>query len=172
MNFDAAVEIILKHEGGYVNNPKDPGGETSYGISQRAYPDLNIEALTRMDAIRIYKRDYWDACHCGELPENIRLLVFDCAVNQGVGFAIQALQKILGLGQDGIVGPKTIMVLNTLNRDIRTDYAVARMERYVDNNRFEHFGKGWLKRLMKTLSMALMTQRSGPTPVPVAVFQS
>lgn len=79
--FAAALELLLHFEGGYVNDPNDAGGETKYGISKRAYPNLDIASLTKSDAAEIYLRDYWDACRCSEMPEPLSLSVFDYAVN-------------------------------------------------------------------------------------------
>lgn len=92
--FDSCVEFILKAEGGYVNDKYDAGGETKYGISKRSYPDVNIKNLTLDDAKAIYKRDYWDACGCGDLKEPLDVIVFDTAVNMGVGRAKEFYQKV------------------------------------------------------------------------------
>ena len=82
-NFDTAFLLVIGVEGGYVNNPEDPGGETKYGISKRAYPDLDIRNLTLAAAKAIYLRDYWTAHHCDQMEWGKALLVFDCAVNGG-----------------------------------------------------------------------------------------
>lgn len=84
MTFDEAVAHILRFEGGYVNDPADPGGETKYGISKRAYPQLDIKNLTVEDAKAIYYRDYWLPAGCDSLPTAAAFLVFDFAVNAGV----------------------------------------------------------------------------------------
>lgn len=95
-DFAAAVEFVLRHEGGYVNDPSDPGGETKYGISKRAYPSLNIAALTREQAVAIYERDYWRASGAPSLPMPLALVVFDTAVNMGVTRARQLLAESRG----------------------------------------------------------------------------
>lgn len=87
--FTLAVTFVLSHEGGYVNDPVDPGGETNYGISKRQYPNVDIKGLTRQDAVGIYKRDYWDALNCGDMSFDIACAVFDTAVNMGAGRALQ-----------------------------------------------------------------------------------
>ena len=87
------IEFILKMEGGYVNNPKDPGGETKYGISKRAYPNVDIKNLTKNDAIAIYYRDYWLRCGAVSLPFALAACVMDTAVNMGVGRAKQFLKQ-------------------------------------------------------------------------------
>ena len=91
MSFEKAVEFALSFEGGYSNDPVDPGGETNYGISKRAYPTLDIKNLTREDAVAIYRRDYWDACGCDSMAGPLATCVFDTAVNCGKGRAKQWL---------------------------------------------------------------------------------
>jgi lysozyme family protein len=86
--FALAVEFVLSREGGYVNDPQDPGGETKCGISKRSYPTLDIANMTKQQAIAIYKRDFWDRCHCDAYDYPLALAVFDTAVNCGVGKAI------------------------------------------------------------------------------------
>lgn len=90
--FEAAVETILGHEGGYANDPDDRGGETKFGISKRAYPHLDIRNLTRDAAVEIYRRDYWEALGADSLPPELQEVAFDAAVNQGVGWTKQALE--------------------------------------------------------------------------------
>ena len=84
--------FVLKHEGGYVNDPKDPGGETKWGISKRAYPNLDIKNLSAEDATRIYSRDYWDVCNCDNLDYPLCTVVFDSGVVDGPVRAIQWLK--------------------------------------------------------------------------------
>lgn len=86
-NFERCVSFVLRHEGGYVNDPRDPGGETKYGISKRAYPMLNIKDLSIEDAKMIYRKDYWDSAKCGTLEWPMCLVHFDSCVNLGVGKA-------------------------------------------------------------------------------------
>ena len=105
MNFDLAVKLVIGFEGAYVNDPRDPGGETKWGISKRSYPDVDIRNLSTDDAKQIYKMDYWDKMQCDKLPEGLRLAVFDCAVNQGISMAARTLQKLAGARMDGMVGP-------------------------------------------------------------------
>jgi len=83
MSWERAIEFILQWEGGYVNDPQDPGGETKYGISKRAHPTVDIQALDRTQAEAIYKEKYWDAMGCGHLTDPLDIVVFDSAVNCG-----------------------------------------------------------------------------------------
>jgi len=129
MKFEQAIEHILDKEGGYVNNPKDSGGETKFGISKRSYPKLNIKDLTRQQAIEIYRRDFWQKIRADELPERIRLHVFDFAVNAGVTTAIKTLQGCIGINTDGIIGRNTILMC----KDVTPwNYAVSRTMHYVN----------------------------------------
>ncbi len=82
--FNEAIERVLKHEGGYVNDPTDKGGETNYGISKRAYPDLDIKNLTKEDAKKIYYQDYWLKSYADQLPIDVRYIHFDTAINMGL----------------------------------------------------------------------------------------
>ena len=82
-SFDEIIEIVLEHEGGYVNDPDDPGGETNFGVSKRAYPNVDIKNLTEDAAKDIYRRDYWDRNHCEDLPDELRHVYFDMCINQG-----------------------------------------------------------------------------------------
>lgn len=116
--FLRAVETVLKHEGGYVHHPDDPGGETNWGISKRSYPDLDIKNLTREQAIAIYKRDWWDRYKYGLINDvDVAAKVLDMSVNMGPAAAHRALQKSLSflganLVVDGILGPKTLEAVN------------------------------------------------------------
>lgn len=92
-NFNKAIEFVLKWEGGYSNNPADPGGETKFGISKRAYPNLNIASLTKEQAVAIYRKDYWEKCGCDRLEYPLDVIVFDTAVNCGVQRALTWLQE-------------------------------------------------------------------------------
>ena len=98
--FETAVDFVLTAEGGLVDDPSDPGGLTNFGISQRAYPHLNIRELTIADAKALYRKDYWDRCSCGKLPHAIALVVFDAAVNQGASASIRMLQRSLNVREE------------------------------------------------------------------------
>lgn len=149
MEFKEAVNHILKFEGGYVDNPFDPGGETKYGISKRAHPNVDIKQLTKQDAKEIYRIHYWERVQCDEMPERFRLIYFDAAVNHGVIYATKTLQSILGVTIDGIVGPQTIGTAKGYNVDkLIMRFAEARKNSYFDNRNFWKFGSGWITRLL------------------------
>jgi len=145
-SFDKAFNFIIKAEGGFVNDPDDPGGMTKYGISKRQYPTTDIRNLTLQQAKEIYRSDYWDACKCEDLPLPLRLAVFDSAVNQGKSAAIKLLQKVVGTIADGIIGPQTINATNRTN-SIVPRYLAERALRYSKTKNFNKYGRGWMKRL-------------------------
>ena len=155
MEFKQALPLVLKHEGGLVDNPDDRGGITKYGISLRAYPHLGrsgIRNLTKEQAGEYYKTDYWLACNCDDLPTYIRYIVFDCAVNQGPSFARKALQRCVGASPDGIIGVKTLKAVKALTRDrLVHTYGKERAYRYMSNKKWDIFGHGWMSRLIDVL---------------------
>jgi len=159
--FDSIIEMILKHEGGYVDHSSDPGGETKYGISKRAYPDVNIAALTEEDAKDIYKRDYWSRIKGDDLPAGVACVVMDYAVNSGVSRASKALQAACGINNgDGIIGPHTLSATWVTVRNYSEKYVV---DEVTDQRRgfirnlsiYETFGKGWERRITETHDKAM-----------------
>ncbi len=156
-HFDAAVGFVLRHEGGYVDDPQDPGGETNMGISRRSYPDLSIALLSRDDVIQIYHRDYWQAARCDELPGPVALLVFDGAVNQGLGAAVRMLQEELGVPVDGMMGPVTVGAACAARPDdLALRYAARRAWRYEINRQEERYGLGWFRRLLDCYRLSMV----------------
>lgn len=128
--FDHAAKVVLKEEGGWVDDPDDSGGETKFGISQKAYPNVDIKALTEEDALALYKRDYWDAIGADNLPSSIRQLAFDAAVNQGVGWTKKALEESGG-------DPAKLWTLRK-----------QRYDSIVENRpKDKKFQRGWMNRL-------------------------
>ena len=155
-NFDRCIRAVLSEEGGLSDHPQDPGGLTKYGISRRAYPDLDIRRLTMDDAIEIYRRDYWNPVHGTDLPASLALLVFDAAVNQGVGTAARLLQKAVGVKEDGNIGPVTLRAALALPLEqVLIDFCAERALRYEFNRNEEVFGRGWYRRLFRMYATAL-----------------
>lgn len=148
-DFERAFAIVVGGEGGYVNDPRDPGGETKFGISKRAYPNEDIASLTLERAKQIYRRDYWERASCDLLPWNWGLAVFDMAVNMGPVYAVKSMQAALGQVQDGIVGVKTLTAIGADRGRFFTDFMAARAYRYTELEGFEHFGRGWLRRVIR-----------------------
>ena len=136
--FEKAVEHIFEWEGGYVNNPNDPGGETNFGISKRSYPNENIKSLTKERAKEIYFKDYWTACKCEKMNEKVALNVFDMAVNMGVKTACITLQDALGVKKDGIIGNITLGKIQVSDiPKLITDLVSLRIEYYVSLPTFQ-----------------------------------
>ncbi len=158
MRFDRAVAYVIKKEGGsqLVDNPHDKGGLTRYGISQQAYPDVDILNLRLDQAREIYRRDYWNPIHGEDLPWPLALLTFDAAVMSGVKRAVRWLQLIVETTPDGVVGPKTINAAFDCDQsDAARSYTDLRISflRTLDN--FDVFGEGWIARCYDTLKEAL-----------------
>lgn len=157
-SFSACLAHVLAEEGGYVFDPKDPGGETKYGISKRAHPSINIRALTPDQAGAIYKADYWNPVQGDALPAGVALIIFDMAVNQGVKAASIALQTAVGAKVDGSIGIKTLQAVKVSDpKKLIQKIADLRVERYLsmDNGTEERFEKGWIKRLLRTVILAI-----------------
>lgn len=148
-NFDLAVNLTLKKEGILSDHKDDAGGLTKYGISKAAYPGLDIANLSKEDAIKIYKRDYWDKAQCLELPYPLDVMVFDTAVNHGVIKAVKILQESLGLKADGIVGQQTRAAARTAKNSIYTVFMINRLYAYTSAKSWPTFKEGWKNRLTK-----------------------
>lgn len=133
MSFERAFDIVVGAEGGYVNDPQDPGGETNFGISKRSYPTVDIKNLTLPQARDIYLRDYWRKAGCDSLAsEAMGILIFDCAVNQGVARARQTAS----IANDPI------------------SFQAERALHYASLPTFQRFGRGWMRRLFSVLQQA------------------
>lgn len=158
VQFDKSIAFTLAQEvgsdpnGGYTNDPDDPGGETKWGISKRAYPNLDIKNLTREAAIAIYRKDYWDAAQCYRWEWPLSLAYFDTAVNAGAGRAARCLQQAARVPVDGLIGAGTMSAVakqsltpaDTLALTIR--FIKARKDFYLGLAK-ARFISGWLNRL-------------------------
>jgi lysozyme family protein len=154
--FERAVALVLEHEGLLSDDAHDDGGLTKYGISQRGYPQLDIRALTRDQAIAIYRRDYWDACRCGEMPWWAALIAFDCAVNQGGDAARRLLQTSVGAKADGVIGAATLAAIRRAEpRPALAQFLSHRALRYARHADWDRFGRGWMVRLFSLQPLAL-----------------
>lgn len=148
MSLDKAFEHIVGVEGGYSNDPRDPGGETKYGITKRDHPNVDIASLTLDDAKEIYRVQYWTPAMCDAFPWPLNLFVFDAAVNQGVDTAKKLLQKSLGVAQDGIVGKATLAAVGRADqKELCAMFMADRALRYTGTRNFDVYGRGWFKRL-------------------------
>ena len=143
---------LVGNEGRYSNNPADPGGETMFGISKRAYPQEDIANLTLERAKFLYKRDYWGPAGCDAVPDAIKFHLFDTAVNQGVHTAIRVVQNAVGETPDGILGPKTLQAIASMDATKAVlRFSGARLIAYTSTAGWEDFGKGWVNRVAGNL---------------------
>lgn len=156
-NFDKAFDLIFGLEGGYVDDPRDPGGKTNWGITegtlQRALAaglvpaGTTIRALSPAQSKAIYRAFYWDSVRADELPWPLSAFVFDAAVNQGEDAAIRVLQRTLGVAVDGKLGAQTLAAAKRVSRETMAMYLAERALRYTGTRNFDRFGRGWLKRI-------------------------
>ena len=155
MNFDQCFAKLVGHEGGYVNDSRDKGGETKYGVSKRSYPDLDIASLTLDAAKAIYKRDFWDRAQCDRLHPDLAFQVFDGAVNSGIGNSIRWLQEAAGVAVDGVVGPLTVRKVGDMEPSvIVARYNGVRLKFMASLSTFDVFGRGWARRIAANLMEA------------------
>lgn len=161
--FSAALAEVLRHEGGYVDHPSDPGGATNLGITINTLRDwrggevskADVEALTEEEAAKIYRALYWDRIGGDDLPPALAFMVFDAAVNHGPGRAAQFLQRAVGAKPDGAVGPKTIAAAQAADPlAALIEVAAERMLFYAGLRHFAQFGRGWSRRLMNVTARA------------------
>ena len=153
--FNEIIEKVLKHEGGYVNDPTDLGGETKYGITKRFYPDVDIKNLTEEQAKEIYKQDYWDKNRVESLPQELWYIFFDMCINMGRGTAVKILQRAANskgrnIEVDGGMGPATIGALEGVEvervRAYRVKYYSDLVTKRPEQDKF-YFG--WFRRSME-----------------------
>ena len=154
--FDKALSCVLDWEGAITNDPRDPGALTKYGISKRAYPDLDIASLTLENVAVIYHRDYWLPMRCDDLPAPVAVFAFDCAVNQGVGAAAMMLQQAAQCPADGVLGPQTMAAIKVADPlKLLRHYATKRQCRYAETKGWDIYGAGWTERLIDVLIRAV-----------------
>lgn len=154
-NFEIALHALLKHEGGFVNDPRDPGGMTNLGVTKRVWEEFvgrdvdesEMRALTPKAVAPLYKKRYWDSVHGDDLPSGVDLCVFDCAVNSGPGQSARFLQRAVGVDPDGSIGPRTLVAVQAADpHDIIDKFTMIREAFLKGLPTFVHFGKGWLVR--------------------------
>lgn len=155
-DYTTAIKHVLSWEGAYVFDPKDPGGETKYGISKRQYPHLNIKALTSDEATQIYYTDYWLRNWLEKInDQKIAARLLDLCVNIGGAAAVKLIQKIVNVPVDGCMGHMTLSAINTeisLDPDILYKSLIKAAADYYrglisDNPSLQIYEKGWLNRL-------------------------
>lgn len=155
MNYRDAILKVIEHEGGakITNHANDRGGLTKFGISQRAYPLLDIASLTLDQAIAIYKRDYWDKIQGDKIKSySVAFSIFDQAVNRGVATAVKNAQKAIGVKDDGVLGPATLNAINGISESLfLSKFIEISKNAYLSivsfNPSQDVFLKGWMSRL-------------------------
>jgi len=162
--FEQAVEQVLRHEGGFVQHPRDPGGATKFGITRETLSRVkrrratvnDVRRLSRKEAIAIYRQLYWDAVRAEELPPGLDLAVFDLAVNSGPVLAVKMLQAVLGVEADGIVGPVTLKAARAADvSDVIRRLTKARLGFLGRLATWPVFGLGWRRRVLSVEQEAL-----------------
>jgi lysozyme family protein len=166
--FDAALGVILRHEGGFVNHRADPGGMTNLGVTRATWEqwtgkpadEAEMRSLTRDKVAPLYRANYWDAVQCDKLPPGLALCVFDFAVNAGPKRAARFLQSLVGRQTDGVIGPLTLAALKGLlvaqGEPVAIQrYQDARAGYYRRLETFDTFGRGWLRRVEEVMAEAL-----------------
>jgi len=163
-NFDKSLQLLLKHEGGFVNHERDPGGMTNLGVTKSVYEEwLGYEVdkqdmmkLTPEDVAPIYLNNYWIKANCDELPSGLDYVVFDWAVNSGVSRSSKGIQKCCGAEPDGVIGPKTLqLVLGQDTNFMIEKFKEVRQSFYEGLNHFDAFGRGWTRRNDEATEVAL-----------------
>lgn len=158
-NLGASLDMILEHEGGYVSHKDDPGGRTNLGVTQAVYEDWvdkpvteqEMRSLTVNDVVPIYENNYWKRISGDDLVSGVDFAVLDMAVNSGVSRAAKLLQAVVGVKQDGGIGPQTLSAVRRMDPiDIIENYAARREAFYKSLKTFDTFGKGWIRRNEKT----------------------
>ena len=162
-NFEASLKAVLKHEGGFVNHPKDPGGMTNLGVTKKVWEEWvghevdekAMRALTPEIVAPMYKKKYWDAVKADEMPEGLDYLMFDFAVNAGVGRASKTIQKAVGATPDGAIGAKTMQAIRDADQTkLVENFSKEKENFYRSLATFSTFGKGWLRRVAETKTHA------------------
>jgi lysozyme family protein len=156
-NFDACLKLVLQSEGGYVNDPKDPGGITNLGVTKRVWEEWvghdvtegDMERLLPVDVAPLYRNKYWSRIKGDDLPTGLDYCCFDFAVNGGTGRAAKILQAVLGVAEDGIIGDATLAKLGSDVKSMIEQFCAKRQEYYESLPTFDHFGRGWTARVQR-----------------------
>lgn len=169
MTFEEALEHVLKHEGGFVNHPKDPGGMTNLGVTKKVWDEWigressedEMRNLKPEDVAPLYKKMYWDRVKGDDLPSGVNYCVFDASVNSGTGRAAKWLQEAVGAVADGAIGAKTLAKVAAHDADSLVNaYCDVRLNFLKSLKTFDTFGKGWSRRVEGVRQTALDASRS------------
>lgn len=167
-NWELSIREVLKHEGGFVDHPEDPGGATNYGITLKTYRNYNknwyltaedLKNIPMFEVHDIYRTMYWNKVQGDDLPSGIDFLVFDFGVNAGTGRAAKMLQELVGAVSDGIIGRRTLRATQDVYLQdparLVKGYSDRRAEYYQSLPHFPTFGRGWLRRTKESEDVAL-----------------
>lgn len=163
-NWEQSLKKMLVHEGGYANHPQDPGGRTNLGVTQRVWEEWKgspsdeneMRSLTVEQVTPLYKKRFWDAARCDDLPAGVDYVVFDFAVNAGVGRSAITLQTICGVARDGAIGPMTLAAVKQYDpKTLIEKFSDHREFFYKQLSTYPVFGKGWIRRVNEVKETAL-----------------
>jgi lysozyme family protein len=167
--FDKFIERILSHEGGFTKDPKDPGNwtggrvgigilrGTKFGIAANTYQDLDIEMLTRPQAIELYRNDFWKRAQCADMPPVVGYQLLDGAVNSGISQALRWVQRSVGVADDGHIGPVTIAAIATADKnDVAFKFLSYRLDFMTRLKNWPNAGTGWARRIAANLLYAAL----------------
>ena len=169
-NFGKCLAMVLAHEGGFVNDPDDPGGATNKGVTQAVYDNwrkvqrrnpASVKDISVNEIAGIYKMLYWDRVRGDELPSGLDYAVFDFAVNSGVIRAASFLQAIVGVNTDGVIGMQTFLALNQRKVEDVIVALCGKRQGFLEKLKiFWKFGKGWTSRITEVKAVALQMARA------------
>lgn len=156
-NYAAALKLVLKSEGGWSDDNRDPGGATMQGVTQKTYDvwrrshGLKLQSvrhISQAELAQLYAATFWNVIQGDQLPAGLDYAVFDAAVNSGTGRAPKWLQQIVGVDADGYIGPRTIAaVMQHDIRDLIERYCDARLAYLQHLPTWPTFGRGWSRRV-------------------------
>ena len=177
-NFQKALKLVLVHEGGFVNHPRDPGGATNKGVTIETYrryvkPNgtvADLKAITAAQIATVYRNQYWNKCNCDKLPSGLDYAVFDFSVNSGPARAAKYLQAVLGVAEDGVIGSGTIDAIKNVRAAI-TGLCAKRMTFLRSLKTWDTFGKGWTSRVtsVRADALAMVGAPAVPQAIPAPV---
>lgn len=181
-NFERALKLVLVHEGGWADHPQDPGGATMKGVTLATFRQFvkpgatkaDLRKITDAQLAQVYRKHYWDAVKADQLSDGLDYAVFDYAVNSGPSRAAKHLQFVLGVTQDGVIGPATLKAANSQpTADIIKSLCAKRMTFLRALKTWVTFGKGWERRVTgvraEALAMATNVPTTAPEPPPAKI---